>query len=65
MRRWFLNLVTRDDLKATEDRIIAAIKSSVKPADLTALVDAGKKLSAETDSLQHAVDQNQTPPVKE
>lgn len=60
----FWNLPTREDLTATEARIISAIKNSGKPVDLTALVDAGEKLEAETKSLQNAVNQNQ-PPKKE
>lgn len=57
----FWNLPTREDLAATEARIISAIKNSGKPADLSALVVAGKALEAETNSLETAIKQN-TPP---
>jgi len=53
-------LVTKQDLDDMEQRLIKLIKG---PA-LDALVDAGSKLSAETDALQNAVNQNQPPKEK-
>lgn len=56
-----LRLVTQEDLAASEARIIAAIKNSGKPADMTKLVKAGDQLEAETKSLEAAI-KNNTPP---
>lgn len=56
-------VATKDDLDAMEARLTKLLKGG-KPADLTALVEKGNELEAETNALNAAVNQNQ-PPKKE
>jgi hypothetical protein len=53
-------LATKDDLDALEKRLAALIKGG-NQADLSGLVKAGDALSAETQALDTAVQQNQPP----
>ena len=68
VKRILMSRVARkDDLDAMEKRIIdgvTALIKSGKPLDLTEVVQAGNELSAETQALDTAVNQNQ-PPTKD
>ena len=54
----------KEDLDAMEKRIIDGVTALIKggkPLDLTEVVQAGNELSAETQALDTAVNQNQPP----